>query len=48
MFFIPDPVIAPAPKPLAQIDSLPLVYFDLETTGPGLGKYIQNKAITVY
>ena len=41
MSSIPDTVIASVPKPLAQIGSLPLVYFDLETTG--LGEYILNK-----
>ena len=38
---IPEPVIAPVPVPLAQIDNLPIVYFDLETTG--LGEYLHDR-----
>lgn len=30
---IPEPVIAPVSVALEQVDSLPIVYFDLETTG---------------
>ena len=41
MSSIPERVIAPVPVPLAQIDNLPIVYFDLETTG--LGEYIQDR-----
>ena len=40
MSSIPEPVIAAIPKPLAEIDNFPIVYFDLETTG--LGEYIPD------
>ena len=38
MSSIPEPVIAAIPVPLPTIDKIPIVYFDLETTG--LGEYI--------